>query len=142
MKENARHKKLTLRLTEEEFELLRTARWTKRTSLQAAGLDLLLNWAKDTPEEGRASTSPKLYTSKQLREAAAAEIINCMGLAKDAFHPAIREYGRTLVIRIPIILDAAEDPQPPDETLLKAMLELGREKLRELLPGFNPKRPS
>ena len=69
---------------------------------------------------------PKLYTSKQLREACAAEIINCMGLAKDSLHPAIQEYGKTLVVRVPAILDAADDPLPPDPTLLRAMLVLGR----------------
>ena len=81
-------------------------------------------------------SSEKRYTSKQLREAAAAEIINCMGLAKDSTHPAIREYGRTLVVRVAAILDAPEDPHPPNPELLRAMLALGREKLREMMPGF------
>lgn len=83
----------------------------------------------------------KTYTSKQLREACAAEIINCMGLAKDSTIEAIRQYGRALVVRIPFILDAEEDPHPPDPRLLAAMLALGREKLRELGPDFEPPRP-
>lgn len=81
-------------------------------------------------------SSEKRYTSKQLREAAAAEIINCMGLAQHSTHPLIREYGRTLLARIPALLDADEDPKPPDPELLAAMLALGREKLRLHLPGY------
>jgi DNA-binding XRE family transcriptional regulator len=87
-----------------------------------------------------AGKPPKRYTSKQLREVAAGEIINCMGLAKDCSEPLIYEYGKTLVIRIPAILDAAEDPHPPCEEMIQAMLVLGRQKMAEVLPGYRPSR--
>jgi transcriptional regulator with XRE-family HTH domain len=100
----------------------------------------LLEWA--------GATQPKRYTSQQLRAAAASEIINCMGLAKDAathppwaeFHPAIHEYGKTLVARIPAILDAPDDPIPASSEYLQAMLVLGRQKLREVRPDYKPPR--
>lgn len=72
------------------------------------------------------------YTSRQLREAAAGEVLNCIGWAMDCGIPEVYEWGRTLVLRLPMILDSPYDPPPPSPELLTQMLEAGREKMRQL----------
>lgn len=71
------------------------------------------------------------YTSRQLREAAASEVLNCIGWAMECGIPEVYDWGRLLVLRLPMIMDAAEDPQPAPPEKLTTMLEAGRQKYKE-----------